>query len=183
MPSYYTRDGDDGYTGLLGEGRIPKYHPRAEALGTLDEVSAVLGLARAQCITSQSVQAILLVQHDIYQAMTEISATPENAIKFRMISSENILTLEEIIDKISLMVSPPTDFILPGDSPSGAIMDFARTIIRRAERRVSGLYHSGEISNPAILQYLNRLSSLCFILELLENQAAGSETPTLAKLK
>ena len=78
------------------------------------------------------------------------------------------------------MVKLPEEFILPGDSLSGSAMSLARTIVRRAERRVAELLDIGEIKNPILLQYLNRLSSLCFALELLENQSAGQET-TLAK--
>jgi cob(I)alamin adenosyltransferase len=84
------------------------------------------------------------------------------------------------VDRLSSFVPLPSEFILPGDSLSGAALDLTRTIVRRAERRVVDLLNAGEIRNPIILQYLNRLSSLCFALELLENQYAGHKT-TLAK--
>ncbi len=78
-------------------------------------------------------------------------------------------------------MEPTTEFIVPGDTPAGAALDLARAIVRRAERRVAGLYLDGELENPELLRYLNRLSSLCFVLELWENQQAGKTRATLAK--
>ncbi|HBX68489.1 MAG TPA: ATP:cob(I)alamin adenosyltransferase, partial [Chloroflexi bacterium] len=83
--------------------------------------------------------------------------------------------------EIEQSVPPTNEFIVPGDSPAGAALDFARTSVRRAERRLATLYLDGELENPQLLRYLNRLSSLCFVLELLENQQAGQNQPTLAK--
>jgi cob(I)alamin adenosyltransferase len=88
--------------------------------------------------------------------------------------------LESQAEAVSAILPIPKGFILPGDSPGAAAMSLARTIVRRAERRVAGLLDQGEIENQILLQYLNRLSSLCFALELLENQQAGQKT-TLAK--
>ncbi|MGW8249300.1 MAG: ATP:cob(I)alamin adenosyltransferase, partial [Anaerolineales bacterium] len=82
---------------------------------------------------------------------------------------------------VAEQVRLPEEFILPGDSQAGALLSLARTVVRRAERRVADLFHAGEIENPDLLRYLNRLSSLCFVLELLENQAAGAQDTTLAK--
>ncbi len=173
MTDFYSRTGDDGFTGMLGEGRIPKYHPRAEAIGVIDEASAALGMARTLCQDALSNDIIVAVQKDLYKMMAELSATPENAAKFRSVQSTHVQRLEGEIEKISAMIEKPHDFILPGDSKAGAALDLARTIVRRAERRAAGLYHSGEMTNAVILQYLNRLSSLCFVLEILENRAAG----------
>lgn len=123
----------------------------------------------------------MAIQRDLYNLMSEIAATPENAARFRKITVQQVIWLEEWTDTISLQVSLPKDFILPGDSLPGASLAMARTIVRRAERRVAGLLHQAEIENPQLLRYLNRLSSLCFVLELQENQAAGKSLPTLAK--
>lgn len=180
MTTYYSRTGDDGYTGLLGEGRIPKYHPRAETVGTIDEASAALGMARAACRSELTGAILITVQQDLHKMMAEISATPENVIKFRSIQNGHVQRLEQDIDKISAMVEKPPGFIFPGDSKAGAALDLARTIVRRAERRAAGLYHCGEMTNPTILQYLNRLSSLCFVLEILENQI-GKAAPASQK--
>lgn len=176
----YTRSGDDGTTGLLGEDRVSKDHPRIEALGALDEASAALGLARASCLAPQTPPILRKVQRDLYKLMAEVAATPENADKFQGIDAASVTWLEEQADAINKQVSLPKAFILPGDTPSGAALSLARAVIRRAERRVTELFTLEELSNPELLRYINRLSSLCFVLELLENQTAGKST-SLAK--
>ena len=178
--SFYTRKGDDGYTGLLGEGRVPKYHRRPEAVGAVDEATSALGMARAACAAPQIGPLILEVQRDLYLLMAELAATPEEAAKFRATDDKRVAWLEAQIDSLSGSVSLPKEFIVPGDSAGGAALDLARTAVRRAERRAAELYHLKEITNPSLLNYLNRLSSLCFVLELLENQHAGHPT-ALAK--
>jgi cob(I)alamin adenosyltransferase len=191
MSPIYTRNGDDGTTGLLGEGRLPKYHPRLETLGTLDEASAALGLARALCKAPQTGPILLAVQRDLYALMAEVAATPENAQRLRtlrqspqgkLLDLPRLQWLESQADAIAALAPPPAEFILPGDALPSAALSLARTIVRRAERRVAELLDKGEIENPLLLQYLNRLSSLCFALELLENRSAGQET-SLAKEK
>jgi cob(I)alamin adenosyltransferase len=181
MSRFYTRNGDDGFTGLLGEGRVPKYHPRTETVGSVDEATAALGAARAFSQTEATAGLLLEIQRDLYHLMAEIAATTENAPRFRRIDAQRVTWLEEQTDSLSQNVEMPKEFILPGDSVSGAMLALSRTIIRRAERRVAELVHSGDIENIQILRYLNRLSSLCFVLELLENQAAGKSKPSLAK--
>jgi cob(I)alamin adenosyltransferase len=178
--SFYTSKGDDGTTNLLGEGRVAKYHVRIEAVGTLDEASAALGLARAQCRDPHSSDILLEAQRDLYKLMAEVAATPEHAEKFHFIDAARVAWLEERTDELSKLVEMPKEFILPGDSVAGAALSLARAIVRRAERRVVELFDAEEIKNPDLQRYLNRLSSLCFVLELVENQAAGHKT-TLAK--
>ena len=180
MPSPLNHAGDDGTTGLLGEGRLPKYHPRLETLGALDEASAALGLARAFCLAAQTRPLIEAVQRDLYALMAEIAATPENAGRFRTLEPVRLEWLEARLEELDSQAPVPTEFILPGDSPAGAALDLARTIVRRAERRVAELTDRGELANPLLLRYLNRLSTLCFSLELLENRQAGKPT-SLAK--
>ena len=123
---------------------------------------------------------LLEAQRDLYKLMAEVAATPENAEKFHFIDAARVTWLEEQTDALSKLVEMPKEFILPGDSLAGAALSLARTIIRRAERRVVELFDAHEIINPDLQRYLNRLSSLCFVLELLENKAAGHQT-TLAK--
>lgn len=178
---FYTSTGDDGFTSLLGEGRLPKYHPRPDTVGTIDEATAALGAARAFCRSEQSIAVLVKVQRDLYQMMAEVAATPTAAPRFRKIDAQRVSWVEEQTDAVSATVVVPADFILPGDTPASGLLSLARTIIRRAERKVAELLHSGEIENNEILRYLNRLSSLCFALELQENQAAGRSSPTLAK--
>ena len=178
--NFYTAKGDDGTTGLLGEGRVPKYHVRMEAIGALDEASAALGLARAQCSAPQTAPILLAAQRDLYKLMAEVAATPENAQRFHFIDEARVKWLEEQTDGLSSIVEMPKEFILPGDTLGGAALSLARAIVRRAERCVVSLFDEDEVINPDLQRYLNRLSSLCFVLELLENQNAGKKT-TLAK--
>jgi cob(I)alamin adenosyltransferase len=174
--SFYTSKGDDGTTNLLGEGRVTKYHARIEAVGTLDESSAALGLARAQCLDPRSSPILLEAQRDLYKMMAEVAATPDNANRFRSIDDARVKWLEQQTDLLSEVVEMPKEFILPGDSLAGAALSLGRAVIRRAERRVVELFDEQEVSNPDLQRYLNRLSSLCFVLELLENKAAGHKT-------
>ncbi len=177
---FYTTTGDDGSTGLLGEGRVPKDHPRLEAIGAIDEAGACLGLARAHARAPKTRAFLEEVQRHLYRLMAEVAATPENAARFRSIGTEQVTWLEGCIAEIEAAVPPPNAFILPGDTVSGAYLDLARTVVRRAERRLASLIRSGEVENRELLRYLNRLSSLCYALELLENHTAGV-TPTPAK--
>jgi cob(I)alamin adenosyltransferase len=178
--TFYTAKGDDGTTGLLGNGRVPKYHVRMEAIGALDEASAALGLARAQCSAPQIAPILLEAQRDLYKLMAEVAATPENAERFHFINEERVNWLGKQTDELSTVVEMPKEFILPGDTLGGATLSMARAIVRRAERCVVSLFDEEEVINADLQRYLNRLSSLCFVLELLENQYAGKKT-SLAK--
>jgi cob(I)alamin adenosyltransferase len=180
MPSERNHKGDGGKTGILGENRLPKNHPRVETLGVLDEASSALGFARALCQVPHTAEVILEIQRDLYILMTEIATTAKKSPHFKVIDQPRIDWLESEYESLRVTVPLPEEFILPGDTIPGAAMDVARTVVRRAERRVIDLFDRGEINNRNILIYLNRLSSLCFVLELLENQISGRET-TLAK--
>ena len=181
MSKFYTQTGDDGYTGRLGKGRYPKHHILIETVGSIDEASAALGFARSQVHTQKVGQLILMTQKDLYHIMAELSATPENAEKFRVVDADRLAWLEKEVEIYENEVDIPAEFIVPGDSQSGAALAVARTIIRRCERRVSQLHEVEPVENPIIIPYLNRLSSLCFVLELIENQSAGSTRTSLAK--
>lgn len=173
--------GDDGFTSLLGAGRVAKDAERMEALGAVDETNAALGIARNFCRSPKASEILLRVQRDLYGLMAEVAATPENAAAFRTIHAARVEWLEEQIERIDHWVQMPGEFIVPGDTPAGAFLDLARTVARRAERRAAALFHKGELQNIEILRYLNRLSTLVFAMELLENQVAGKDRPTLAK--
>ena len=183
---FYTRGGDDGYTGLLGEGRVAKEDLRMEAIGAVDEANAALGLARAHARAPKVSELIVQVQRDLYGLMAELAATPENAARFRVVSTERADWLEAQVDAITVQVDVPREFIVPGDTQEGAFFDLARTVVRRAERQVTALVHRGDMENLELMRYLNRLSSLCFVLELRENALAaksGESNITLAKVK
>lgn len=181
MGSFFTRKGDDGYTDLLGAGRIPKFHPQPSAYGAIDEVVSVLGLAKAFSQSERSLRIAERIQRDLYTMMAEIASTPENREKFPQIDLSRIEWLEGQIEEIEREVEVPKDFILPGDSIAGAFFDLARTVVRRAERLVARLIIKDGFELRLVMQYLNRLSSLCFILTLWEDAQAGFESPTLAK--
>ena len=181
MSPFYTRGGDEGMTGLLGKGRVPKYDLRMEALGALDESTAALGLAKAFS-GDQDTRALLeRMQRYLYQLMAEVAATVENAEKFRKITADQVVELEQLTDALEQQVALPNEFILPGDSPAGGALDLARTIIRRAERRVAELLAQNALQNQELLRFLNRLSSLIYLLEFKENLLSGNQHPTLAK--
>ncbi len=173
--SFYTGKGDDGTTGLLGKGRVPKNDARIEAIGTLDESSAALGVARASVRDPRCGPVLLRAQRDLYHLMAEVASSPENAGQFRF-EAERVDWLEQQIEALGKTVGMPGEFIVPGDSSGGAALSLARAVVRRAERRVVELFDSDKTVNPALQQYLNRLSSLLFVLELIENQAAGKAT-------
>jgi cob(I)alamin adenosyltransferase len=182
MAKFYTQTGDDGYTGLLGEGRAVKYDPRIETIGFIDEANAAIGFARSISQSDVTRDLFLTIQRDLYHIMTEISLTTSKLARFNKFSDERVSWLENQIDRISQLIDIPNEFIVPGDSPSGAAVDLARTIVRKAERNLAKLIHEEIIRNKDILRYMNRLSSLCFALELLENKVSGSDKPTFAKL-
>ncbi|MEI8133084.1 MAG: cob(I)yrinic acid a,c-diamide adenosyltransferase, partial [Leptolinea sp.] len=146
MSSFYTRKGDDGTTSWLGKGRIKKFDLRLETLGTLDETSAFLGMARAQVKTEQIKDMILLIQRDLQGIMAEVAADLKEAVHFRILQEERVAWLEEQIEIITQSVGLPGGFIVPGETVGGGAVDVARTVIRRAERRVAELHHTGGIT-------------------------------------
>lgn len=178
---FFTGNGDNGTTGLLGEGRVSKNHLRIEALGCLDETSAALGLARSLTQDERITGVVLQIQRELYQLMAEVAATPENAEQFRSINAGHVQWLEQQADELSEEIELPREFIVPGDTIAGGAFSLARAICRRAERRVVELKEQDELSNPHLVPYLNRLSSLCFVLELYETQVNNKKRPTLAK--
>jgi len=173
--SYYSGRGDDGTTGWLGKGRLSKDALRIEALGSLDEASAALGVARSAARSQGAGELMLAAQRDLYALMAEVSADPKEAEKFRF-DAGRVTWLEQQIERLAGDLPAPREFIVPGDSPAGAAMSMARAVVRRAERRVVELNNQGQIANSALTQYLNRLSSMLFALELAENKAAGVKT-------
>lgn len=181
MTKYFTGRGDDGSTGLLGKERVAKFDLRMEAIGAVDEANAALGIARSQCLLAESQARILAVQRELYRLMAELAATAETAAQFHSIDGDSVSRLEGEILAIGGGTQLPGEFIVPGDTPAGAALDLARAIVRRAERRVAELLARGDVANAELLRYLNRLSSLLFVLELSENAAAGRDHPTLAK--
>ncbi len=173
--SFFTRKGDDGTTGWLGKGRLAKDDDRIEAVGALDEASAALGLARLAARDPRSGPLVLEAQRDLYRLMAEVASSPDNPGDFRF-DPGRVTWLEQQIESLGKTVEMPTEFIVPGDSPAEAAFALARTIVRRAERRLVRLVKTKQVRNPSLQEYVNRLSSLLFVLELIENLAAGTHS-------
>lgn len=165
MARVTTKTGDEGYTSLLGSGRVPKYHRRPEAFGTIDEATSALGLARAHAADAEVKDRIYALQKDLYLLMAELATPPENYEKVEFkIRGTDVQRLEDMSDELKQQIEIGNQFIIPGGSVTGAALDLARTIVRRGERQVARLYHEGDVTNPEMLRYLNRLSDLLFIL-------------------
>jgi cob(I)alamin adenosyltransferase len=165
MAKVTTGTGDTGYTGLIGEQRVPKYDPRPDTFGTVDEATSALGLARAATKDQKVKDLILAIQQDLYLLMAELATPPENYEKmgFR-VTADHVHRLEQQEEALKREVEIPNKFVIPGDTPDGAALDLARTIIRRAERMAVKLLHDGVIENKELVVYLNRLSDLVFII-------------------
>jgi cob(I)alamin adenosyltransferase len=173
MAPFFTGQGDLGDTGILGEGRVSKTSVRIEAVGSVDEANAVIGLARSLSQSEKTKSILLHVQKQLYFLMSELSATLETANKFDKISQDDVLWLEKQIESLENSVVLPREFIIPGESTASGALAMARTVVRRAERRTIELFESGEIAKSVLLAFLNRLSSLIFILEVYESSLSG----------
>ena len=173
----YTRTGDEGDTALFGGGRVDKDHPRVEAYGDVDELNAALGLARSIEMMPRIDEVLVPVQRDLF-AIGALLATPdhekmkEQLIKAR-IDEQRIAELERSIDQCEQELEPLRSFIIPGGTPKAAALHVARTVCRRAERRVVSLAHDVELPALVII-YLNRLSDLLFMLARVANRRAGA---------
>lgn len=166
--------GDDGYTDLLGPGRVPKYDLRPETYGTLDEASSALGLARALSGQERVREVVRQAQHDLYLMMAEVAVPAEQLDKLPYrITEEQTAWLDLTIEELEGLVEMPRQFVLPGASATSAAIDVARTIVRRAERHAVRLVHEGQMPAGNVLRYLNRLSSLLFVLARYEEHASG----------
>ncbi len=182
MSVFYTKTGDDGTTGLLSGERVTKFDLRIEVLGSLDELSAVIGLARS--LNTEPVNSDLKnVQVTLYEMMSEIASLPENAERFAKITDDYITKLEAKIADYSAVTNMPSEFVLSGDHSCSAAISMARSIARRAERRLVELGNEKMIVRGVLYQYINRLSSFLYILEIHTALSEGNGTITLAKKK
>ena len=174
----YTKTGDAGDTGLFGGGRVGKDHPRVEANGDIDELNAVLGMARAVEMMPRIDEVLVPVQRDLF-AIGALLATPnpdkmrEQLAKAR-VDDDRIAQLERAIDDGESELEPLKAFIVPGGTPKAAALHVARTVCRRAERRVVHLRCEEESIPQLVVIYLNRLSDLLFVLARVANRRAGA---------
>jgi cob(I)alamin adenosyltransferase len=168
--SIVTKTGDKGETSLMYGRRLSKADPRVEAYGSVDELSAALGLARSIATDNFLSDQILTVQRDLIVMMGELATA--SADRGRYTKDGFHLTTTDMVDRITAVVFElekdkslyPKDWVVPGATPFSAALDFARTTCRRAERHITALVAEKKDSNPEILRYLNRLSDLCWIL-------------------
>ena len=174
--SIVTKTGDEGETSLMYGRRLPKNNPRSEAYGTVDELTSVLGLARASYADKFISEQILAVQKDLISVMGELSTLPEDRQRYAKDGFQGVDA--KMVDRIGAVIVDlekdeslyPKDWVIPGSNPVSAALDLARTICRRAERQVCAL----QDPNPEILRYLNRLSDFCWILaRVVEKKAKG----------
>lgn len=173
----YTRTGDAGDTGLFGGGRVSKDDPRVEAYGDVDELNAHLGLARAIELMPRIDEVLVPVQRDLF-SLGALLATPDREkmqqqLAKARIDEQRIAELEHAIDEGEKELEPLRAFILPGGTPKAAALHVARTVCRRAERRVIHLQRSQELPALVVI-YLNRLSDLLFVLARVANRRAGA---------
>jgi len=174
----YTKTGDAGETGLFDGTRVSKADVRVEAYGAVDELNAWLGLVRASH-PGTDIDALLgQIQRDLF-ALGAVLADPQHRIAARVkkatLEAADVTRLEEAIDELDAKLPHLRRFILPGGSPAGAMLHLARTVCRRAERRIVAL--GRDAVDPVAITYMNRLSDLLFVMARALNDRAGtSET-------
>ena len=169
----YTKTGDDGNTGLQGNFRIAKSHPRIVYYGTVDEANAALGVVLTNSLDEDVGKILTEIQNDLFLVGADLSNPNLNDVKNR-VSLDMIEKLENYIDKFELELPPLTNFILPGGDPSAAQLHHVRTVVRRAESQTVLLSEKDEINSNCI-KYLNRLSDLFFVMGRLINKRKNRE--------
>lgn len=179
LSKIYTKTGDDGTSGLVGGERRPKSDLRFEAIGTVDEANAAIGLARLETGGEAELDAILArIQNDLFDLGADLATPGEKSTgkhqALRVFDSQ-VARLEAEIDRLNGELSPLRSFVLPGGSRLSAALHLARTTARRAERLMVALDRSGETLNPAALRYVNRLSDLLFVAARFANARGASD--------
>ena len=171
LSKIYTRTGDDGSTGLGDGMRVPKEHLRVEAYGTVDEANSAVGVVLAvPGLPQEVVDCLTDVQHTMFDLGGELCIPGHRVIK-----AEDVERLEQTLDRFNEHLPPLKDFILPGGGSAAAACHVARTVTRRAERRVWALARAESVA-PEVPQYLNRLSDLLFVVaRVLARHEHGSE--------
>lgn len=171
LSKIYTRKGDDGTTSLDAKLRISKDDPQVEAIGDIDELNSAIGMVLAFTIKTETIKTTLFqVQQELFNLCGELCVP-----QFLKITSEKVAALENKIDEWNKTLPPLKEFILPGGTPASAHCHLARTICRRAERRLVTLFQQTSF-NPEILRYINRLSDLLFVAaRILAREESSSE--------
>jgi cob(I)alamin adenosyltransferase len=164
MTRLYTGRGDDGTTGLLFGGRVPKDSPHPRAFGAVDEAQAAIGVARSLCDEGSELDtALTQACRDLWVLMAELATLPEKQSKLvdgqTRVTAEMVSTIERFVDELGERFEPPAQFTVPGQTQLAAQLDLARTVVRRAEREAMAAAAPGSHAIP----YLNRLSSLLWV--------------------
>jgi cob(I)alamin adenosyltransferase len=164
----YTRTGDDGTTGLLFGGRVRKEDAGPRAYGAVDEAVSAMGLARAES-SGELHDLLVRLQKEMFVVGAELATAPENRKKLEpavsLVTAEMVTALEPIIDDVTTRFDPPREFVVPGENRVAAALDFARTIVRRAERECVGATREGWLgADSHVVPYLNRLADLVYTL-------------------
>jgi len=166
----YTKKGDDGTTSLWYGGRVPKHHGRTEAYGALDEACSQLGVARSLCGADEAELAadILRLQDDLFIAGAELATAPEAADRLEdgisRTTEAMVAELEQRIDRYMSEVELPPQFVIPGGNQLSAQLDIARTVIRRAERRIAALAAEGQLASETVIHLVNRASDYAYAM-------------------
>jgi cob(I)alamin adenosyltransferase len=167
LSKIYTRTGDDGTTGLGDGSRINKDSLRVEAMGDVDELNSVIGLMMTEAVPANLTGMLTQIQHDLFNVGGEICIP-----NYVILKQTSIDDLENAIDQLNGQLSPLKEFILPGGTKSAAYCHLARTVCRRAERKLVELHRNEKVTDIS-LQYLNRLSDLLFVMCRVINKEAG----------
>jgi cob(I)alamin adenosyltransferase len=182
--SIATKTGDAGDTSLMYGRRVPKTDPRVDAYGCVDELNAALGLARATASNPLLTEQISAVQKELVTVMGELATGPEDLERylkdgFQLTSAAMTDRLTSVVDDLESKLGKFKHWSVPGDTLDSATLDLARTVCRRAERRVAALMTDAVNFNVEVLRYLNRLSDVCWLLaryaEHLHDEAQSSE--------
>ncbi len=166
--SIVTKTGDDGTTALMYGRRVPKTHPRIEACGAVDELNAALGVARAAATEGFVGDNLLSIQKDLVALMGEIGVATEDLPRYfkdgySAVTPAMTARLDALVREIEAQNISFKGWAMPGATPAGAALDLARTVCRRAERRVCALKAAGELKNGEIIIFLNRLGDLLWL--------------------
>ncbi|HOI88150.1 MAG TPA: cob(I)yrinic acid a,c-diamide adenosyltransferase [Lentimicrobium sp.] len=182
----YTRTGDKGETSLIGGTRVPKYHERIEAYGTLDELNSYLGLIRDQEMDDTMRALLIEIQDRLFTAESLLAADPAKPLRsLPVLQEDDILLLEKEIDRMNENLPELTSFILPGGHPTVSHCHIARCICRRAERLTIKVVenHPETLQGEMVIKYLNRLSDFLFVLSRsFAHQLNAKETPWKARI-
>lgn len=164
-PKIYTKTGDQGETSLIGGTRVPKFHPRIEAYGTLDELTSYIGLIRDLIDQPQLSKELLAIESCLFVAESQLATEPDSPINRSLpqITESDLAILEQAIDRMNEQIKPFKSFILPGGHPVSSHCHIARCVCRRAERIIIQLSTATEVP-PLVLAYVNRLSDYLFVL-------------------